>query len=86
MDNLHNSEDAAALAEFYQQEPKAKQLFQQQKRKFIHKLLSVCSEEIDRANDTDFFDAIMYDLYRIEEATGANISDQKYHIYSKLED
>lgn len=86
MDNLHNSEDAAALAEFYQQEPKAKQLFQQQKRKFIHKLLSVCSEEIDRANDTDFFDAIMYDLYRIEEATGANISEQKYHIYSKLED
>ncbi|MCK9534823.1 MAG: hypothetical protein M0Q98_09050 [Pseudomonas sp.] len=86
MDNLHNSEDAAALAEFYQQEPKAKQLFKQQKRKFIHKLLSVCSEEIDRANDTDFLEAIMYDLYRIEEATGANISDQKYHIYSKLDD
>ena len=86
MDNLHNSEDAAALAEFYQQEPKAKQLFKQQKRKFIHKLLSVCSEEIDRANDTDFLDAVMHDLYRIEEATGANISDQKYHLYSKLED
>ena len=86
MGNLYNSEDAAALAEFYQLEPKAKLLFKKQKRKFIHKLLSVCSEEIDRANDTDFFDVIMYDLYRIEEATGANISDQKYHIYSKLDD
>lgn len=27
----------------------------------------------------------MHDLYRIEEAIGANISDQKYHIYSKLD-
>lgn len=86
MDNLHNSEDAAALAEFYQQVPKAKQLFKQQKRKFIRKLLNACSEEIERTNDTDFFDAVMHDLYRIEEATGANISDQKYHIYSKLDD
>lgn len=86
MDNLHNSENAAALAEFYQQEPKAKQLFKQQKRKFIRKLLNACSEEIDRANDADFLDAVMHDLYRIEEATGANISDQKYHIYSKLDD
>lgn len=66
--------------------PKAKQLFKQQKRKFIRKLLNACSEEIDRTNDTDFLDAIMHDLYRIEEATGANISDQKYHIYSKLDD
>ena len=86
MDNLHNSEDAAALAELYQQEPKAKLLFKKQKRKFIRKLLNACSEEIDRTNDTDFLDAIMHDLYRIEEATGANISDQKYHIYLKLED
>ena len=86
MDNLHNSEDAAALAELYQQVPKAKLLFKKQKRKFIRKLLNACSEEIDRTNDTDFFDAVMHDLYRIEEATGANISDQKYHIYSKLED
>lgn len=86
MDNLHNSEDAAALAEFYQQEPKAKQLFQQQKRKFIRKLLNACFEEIDRTNDTDILDAIMHDLYRIEEATGVNISDQKYHVHSKLDD
>ena len=86
MDNLNNSEDAAALAEFYQQEPKAKLLFKKQKRKFIRTLLNACSDEIDRINDTEFFDAIMHDLYRIEEATGANISDQKYHIYSKLDD
>ena len=86
MDNLNNSEDAAALAELYQQEPKAKLLFKKQKRKFIRTLLNACSDKIDRTNDTDFFDAIMHDLYRIEEATGANISDQKYHIYSKLDD
>lgn len=35
MDNLSNSEDAAALAELYQQEPKAKQLFNTQKKSFI---------------------------------------------------
>lgn len=86
MGNLHNSEDAAALAELYQQESKAKPLFKKQKRKFVRTLLNACSDEIDRTNDTDFFDAVMHDLYRIEEATGANISDQKYHIYSKLDD
>ena len=85
LNNLNNSEDAAALAEFYQKEAKANLLFKKQKRKFIRKLLSACSEEIDRVNDMGFFDAVMSDLYRIEKSTGANISDQKIHIYSKLD-
>lgn len=63
MDNLNNSEDAAAFAELYQQELKAKQLFNTRKKQFIRVLFKACSEEHDRTDDTGHLEAIMQDLY-----------------------
>ena len=83
-DNLLNSEDAAALAEFYIEYPSIRKILGK-KRSVERKLLSACINEIATVNDSYHLDAIMYDLYRIEEAMGTNIDEPKYMIYRMID-
>lgn len=85
MDNLHNSEDAAALAEFYKSNTVVQQIFKPKRKVFNKKLLNACADEIDRTEDPDHLQAILSDLYRIEDATGVNIRDEINDIYYKIE-
>lgn len=82
--NLLNSEDAAALAELYARHQEARQVLGK-KKPFANKLLSACMKEIARVDDIYHLDAIMKDLYRIEEVLDTDISEPKYMIYEALD-
>lgn len=67
-DNLLNSEDAVALAEFYCHHQPAQKVLKPQWRKLKRNIIRACSDEIDRTSDPDHLQAILEDLYRIEDA------------------
>jgi hypothetical protein len=81
LSNLHNSED---FAEFYQQQPTAKKVFDKQKQKFNNALVSICAEEVGRTNDSAHLRTIMNNLFAIEGATKANVKAVKLKIYAKI--
>lgn len=85
MHNLKNSEDAAALAEFCQQNTAARCMFKQQHNLLNKKLLNACADEIDRTYDPNHLEAISIDLYRIEDALGLKVKDEIHSIYHKVE-
>lgn len=82
--NLLNSEDAAALAEFYAGHA-AMQMLLGSKAQIIEVTLNVCMEEILRVNNPDYLQAIFEDLQRIEQALDADIGDAKLLIYRKID-
>lgn len=83
--SLLNSEDAAALAEFCVNYEPAKSFFRK-KRKLKRAVLSACMDEIDSVDDTGHLDAILHDLYKIESALDADISEAKFLIYEILDE
>jgi hypothetical protein len=85
MDNLNNSEDAAALAEFYKSNTVVQQIFKPKRKVFNKKLLNACADEIDRTEDPDHLQAILTDLYRIEDAVEVNVRNEIHAIYYKIE-
>lgn len=82
--NQLNSEDAAALAEFYADNPAARQMLGK-KKLLVKQLLSACIDEIAQINDSYHLEAILQDLYRIETALDADIGEPKVMIYHALE-
>lgn len=84
-ENIGNSEDAAAIASFYQRNKAARQYLKPQRKKLIENLLDACEDEIFRTNDPDYLGMILNDLYVLEEALGADISYEKHFIYRKIE-
>lgn len=67
-DSLLNSEDAAALAELYGYHPPAQTILKPQWPKLKNSILHACGEEIDTTDNPDHLQAILSDLYRIEDA------------------
>lgn len=67
-DNLLNSEDAAALAELYFHHQPAREVLEPQYSKLKSSIMRACSWEIDTIDDPDHLQAILSDLYRIEDA------------------
>lgn len=86
MHNLLNSEDAAALAEFYQMNKQAKQALKPDQQTLQKNVTHACTVEIEGTEDPDHLEAILSDLYRIEDALDINVKDQVHRVYRKIED
>lgn len=82
-ENLLNSEDAAALAEFYRHHQPAQKVLKPQWRKLKRSIMRACSREIDTTDDPDHLQAIHGDLYRIEDALGLDTKPLVEEIYFK---
>lgn len=86
MKNLHNSEDAAALAELYRQNPKARDVLKPKWRELKRSIKQACGAEIEGADDPDHLDCVLADIYRIEDALDLDLKPLVQDIYFKLDD
>src|SRR5690554_5090427 len=86
MENLNNSEDAAAIAEFYQQNPQARDVLKPQWRQLKRCINEACGAEIERTDDPDHLNHVLADLYRIEDALDLEMKPLIQDIYFTLDD
>ncbi|WP_323807638.1 hypothetical protein [Marinobacter sp. LV10MA510-1] len=84
MHNLNNSEDAAALATFYQSNSDAEKALKPQWALLEDNILDACESEIDRTEDPDHLENILADLYRIEDALELDVRPCIHDIYGKV--
>lgn len=84
--NTSNSEDAAAIASFYYNNKDAKKELEPQRKAIIKRLLDTCENEIYEVTDPDHLEAILHDLYTLKEYLNTDISNEKFMVYSKIED
>lgn len=80
-DNLLNSEDAVALAELYCHHMPAQKVLKSQCRELKRSVICACSDEIDSTSDPDHLQAILDDLYRIEDALDLDVRPLIEEIY-----
>lgn len=86
MENLNNSEDAAAIAEFYQQNPQARDVLKPKWRQLKQCINEACGAEIDGTDDPDHLNHVLADLYRIEDALDLDMKPLIQDIYFTLDD
>src|SRR5690606_36260998 len=86
MKNLNNSEDAAAIAEFYQQDPQARDVLKPKWRKLKQSIKQACGAEIEGTEDPDYLNHVLADLYRIEGALELDMKPLIQEIYFTLDD
>lgn len=86
MENLNNSEDAAAIAEFYQQNPQARDVLKPEWRQLKRCINEACGAEIDGTDDPDHLNHVLADLYRIEDALDLDMKPRIQDIYFTLDD
>lgn len=82
--NIYSAQVAAALAEFYAQQPLAQQWFGY-KIRFANKLVDACIDDIRWVDNPEYLDSMLEDLYQIEAALNVDIDDAKLLIYRKLD-
>ncbi|MCL5041536.1 MAG: restriction endonuclease [Gammaproteobacteria bacterium] len=84
VDSLLNSEDAAALAGFYNDHPPAQKVLKLNRGQLKKNIMNACSEEINRPDDPDHLQAVLGDLYLIEEALNFDVRLLVEKIYIKI--
>ena len=84
MHKLNNSEDAAALATFYQSNSDAEKALKPQWALLEDNILDACESEIDRTDDPDHLGDILGDLYSIEDALELDVKSCIHDIYGKV--
>jgi len=85
MENLNNSEDAAAIAKFYQQNPQARDVLKPEWRQLKRGINEACGAEIDGTDDPDHLNHVLADLYRIEDALDLDMKPLIQDIYFTLD-
>ena len=85
MENLNNSEDVAAIAEFYQQNPQARDVLKPEWRQLKRCINEACGAEIERTDDPDHLNHVLADLYRIEDALDLDMKPLIQDIYFTLD-
>ncbi len=84
LESFLNSEDVKAVAIEYKTNKDFKSLFDKNKKQIIKKMMNCCEDEIERAADEYHIEAIVNDIYEIEDIF-PNFSSLKYMWQEKLE-
>ena len=82
--NILDSQDARAIAEEYDKNVLFKSIVDKKKRKIIKEMEEVCEEEIQRATDEYHIQAVVEDIYSIEEVF-SSFNVPSYVYIEKLE-
>lgn len=82
--NILDSQDARAIAEEYDKNVLFKSIVDKKKRKIIKEMEEVCEEEIQRATDEYHIQAVIEDIYSIEEVF-SSFNVPSYVYIEKLE-
>ena len=79
-----NSEDAAAIAQEYIKNKEFKKIVDTNRRRIVKMLEDTCFNEVERAKDENHIQAIVNDIYQIEDVF-KEFKSLKYLYYEKYE-
>ena len=79
-----NSEDAAAIAQEYIKNKEFKKIVDTNRRRIVKMLEDTCFNEVERAKDENHIQAIVNDIYQIEDVF-KELKSLKYLYYEKYE-
>jgi hypothetical protein len=79
-----NSEDAAAIAQEYIKNKEFKKIVDTNRRRIVKMLEDTCFNEVERAKDENHIQAIVNDIYQIEDVF-EEFKSLKYLYYEKYE-
>lgn len=83
--NIINSQDAATIAKEYTKNKILKNIVDKKRNKLIRKMENICEDEIERASNEGHIQAVVEDIYQIEEVF--SMFDVPSYIYlEKLND